>query len=110
MKRTVRTLLYSLSIIAILATAPMAFAQGKSNSSGSSFKPGSSMDGQSKKVKVNYKKQTDLDFEDTTIEGTAKNPFASMLMTRDQEFKQGFIKIRYDWHDQLIMSVSGLNQ
>jgi hypothetical protein len=110
MNTSVRTLLCSLWIVPLLATQSAAFAEGKSNSAGNGFKPGSSMDGQSRKVKVKYKEKTDLDFEDTTIEGTAKNPFASMLMSRDQEFKQGFIKIRYDWHDQLIMSVSGLNQ
>jgi hypothetical protein len=67
-------------------------------------------DNETKKFKVKYKDKTNVDFSDALIEGAAKNPFMSLIGTRDQEFGKGFIKIRYDWHDQLIISTSGLTQ
>ncbi len=73
-------------------------------------KTGASTTEQSRKVKIKYKDKTDVNFDDALIEGAAKNPFMSMISNRDQEFSKGFIKIRHDWHDQLIMSVSGLSQ
>lgn len=65
---------------------------------------------QSRKFKVKYKEKTNVDFSDALVEGSAKNPFMTMIGSRDQDFNRGFIKIRYDWHDALIMSVSGLGQ
>jgi hypothetical protein len=65
---------------------------------------------QSKKIKVKYKEKTSVDFSDALVEGSAKNPFMTMVSTRDQDFNNGFIKIRYNWHDALIMSTSGLGQ
>ncbi len=64
--------------------------------------------GQSKKIR--YKKDTKVDFDDELIEGGVKNPFQSMIGGRDGDNKSGFIKIRKEWHDQMIMSVNGLSQ
>ena len=72
--------------------------------------PSKSMEGETKRVKIKYKDKTNVDFSDALIEGAAKNPFMSMVGSRDQEFGKGFVKIRYNWHDQLIMSTSGLTQ
>lgn len=63
---------------------------------------------QSRRVK--FKKNTKVDFDDALIEGGVKNPFSTMIGGRDGEFNQGFIKIRREWHDQMIMSIHGLNQ
>jgi hypothetical protein len=68
----------------------------------------SSNQGQAKRIK--YKKDTKVDFEDELIEGGVKNPFSSMLNSRDGDNKTGFVRIRKEWHDQMIMSVNGLSQ
>lgn len=60
--------------------------------------------------KVKFKDKTELNFDAANIEGQAKNPFGSMITERDQDFNKGFIKLRYQWHDQMIMSTSGLSQ
>lgn len=64
--------------------------------------------GQAKRVK--FKKDTKVDFEDELIEGGVKNPFSSMINSREGENKSGFVRIRKEWHDQMIMSVNGLSQ
>lgn len=66
------------------------------------------VEGQSKKVK--FKKNTKVDFDDELIEGGVKNPFSPMIGGRDGDNKADFIKIRKEWHDQMIMSVNGLNK
>ena len=68
----------------------------------------SSNQGQAKRIK--YKKDTKVDFEDELIEGGVKNPFSSMINSRDGDNKTGFVRIRKEWHDQMIMSVNGLSQ
>ena len=67
----------------------------------------SSLEG-SKKVK--FKDKTEINFDAANIDGQVKNPFGTMVTDRDQDFNKGFIKLRYHWHDQMIMSVSGLSQ
>jgi hypothetical protein len=94
------TLLSSIANSASAAPAPKPAATS----------PSKSMEGETKRVKVKYKDKTNVDFSDALIEGAAKNPFMSMVGSRDQEFGKGFVKIRYNWHDQLIMSTSGLTQ
>ena len=64
--------------------------------------------GQAKRVK--FKKDTKVDFDDELIEGGVKNPFSSMINSRDGDNKSGFVRIRKEWHDQMIMSINGLNQ
>ena len=97
-------------LVLFCANSSTAFAQQKKPPAKSGSTMGASgYDSQSKKIKV-YKKETSVNFEDTAIDGSAKNPFLSMLGSRDPEFNKGFVKIRYNWHDQLIMSVSGLSQ
>jgi len=93
------------------------FCQDKKNQSGSSQSPPSSNSKknpseleQSKSIKFNSKSGSKLDFEDTNIEGAVKNPFSSLLNTRDQEFKKGFVKLRTQWHDQMVLGISGLSQ
>lgn len=60
--------------------------------------------------KVKFKDKTEVNFDDANIEGSVKNPFGTIVNSRDQAFNKGFIKLRYHWHDQMIMSVSGLSQ
>ena len=62
-----------------------------------------------KKFKVS-KDKTAVDFDEASIEGQAKNPFGSLLNSRDQDFNKGFIKLRYNWHDQMLISASGMSQ
>lgn len=59
--------------------------------------------------KVKYKDKTTVDFDEANIDGTVKNPFGSIVNSRDQDFDKGFIKLRYHWHDQMVMSLSGLS-
>jgi hypothetical protein len=89
----------------ILIAAPK---QGKSSKSSSKSSSESSLESGEKKVE--YKKNTKVDFDESTITGERKNPFATMLNSRDQEFNKGFINIRKNWHDKMIMSVQGLAQ
>lgn len=64
---------------------------------------------QSRKFKLS-KDKTNVDFEDANIDGMAKNPFGTYLNSRDQDFNRGFINIRKNWHDHMIMSVNGMTQ
>jgi hypothetical protein len=57
-------------------------------------RPTNSSDGQTKRVK--YKKDTKVNF--------------AMIGSRDGDNKTGFVKVRKEWHDQMIMSVNGLSQ
>jgi hypothetical protein len=98
-----RNILLSLYIVGAMATAAVATAADDNKEKASKTE-------QSRKFKVKYKQKTDVDFGDALVEGSAKNPFMSMIGDRDQDFNRGFVKIRYDWHDALIMSVSGLGQ
>lgn len=70
--------------------------------------PNSELEGQAKKVR--FKENTTVNFGDTVVKGQARNPFFSLVPTRDTNSNGGFIRIRYNWHDQQIMSVSGLSQ
>lgn len=94
---------------AVLSSSQAAFAQAKRPSAGSSgARPAPAGGEQSKKVK--FKDKTELNFEDAAIDGQIKNPFATLMNSRDQDFGGGFIKLRNNWHDQMIMSVNGLSQ
>ena len=59
--------------------------------------------------RVKFKDKTSVDFDDAAIDGSVKNPFGSIVNSRDQDFDKGFIKLRYHWHDQMVMSLSGLS-
>ena len=90
-------------LVAVFAV-PSAFGQkGRNDGKG---KP-SSLES-SKKVK--FKDKTEVNFDDANIEGSVKNPFGTIVNSRDQDINKGFIKLRYHWHDQMVMSVSGLSQ
>lgn len=56
---------------------------------------------------VKYKKKTEVNFDDATIEGSVRTPFGAGLGSRDQNFKNNFIKIRKNFHDQMLMSSGG---
>ena len=87
----------------------VAVAQSENSAGSNSSKAvNTSSQGQAKRIK--YKKDTKVDFDDELIEGGVKNPFQSTIGGRDGNMKQGFIKIRREWHDQMIMSVNGLSQ
>jgi hypothetical protein len=104
----VATLLGNLAVTTQSANAaPKSRTQGQMVASERSSKPASS-ETQAKRIK--YKKDTKVDFDDALIEGGVKNPFSSMVGSRDGENKAGFVKIRKEWHDQMIMSVNGLSQ
>lgn len=99
-----KTIVTIISIVFASAVAPqLALAKG-----GKAPARNSSME-QSKKFKIG-KDHTSVDFDDASIEGQAKNPFGSMLNSRDQDFNKGFIKLRYNWHDQMLISASGMSQ
>lgn len=63
----------------------------------------------SKRFKVG-KDQTKVDFDEASIEGQAKNPFGTMLNSREQDFNRGFIKLRYNWHDYMKLGAMGMSQ
>lgn len=52
----------------------------------------------------------EVDFDNADISGSARNPFNSLLSSREQENPGEFVRLRKHWHDQLILSVSGLSQ
>jgi hypothetical protein len=89
-----------------LSTAAMAQPEKKGGSNSSPAARAQSLE-PSKKVK--FKDKTSVDFDDANIDGSVKNPFGSIIQSRDQGFDKGFIKIRYNWHDQMVMSLSGLS-
>jgi hypothetical protein len=60
--------------------------------------------------KVKFKDKTEINFDDANIDGTFKSPFGTLLSNRDQDFNKGFIKLRTNWHDQMVTSVSGISQ
>jgi hypothetical protein len=60
--------------------------------------------------KVKFKDKTEINFDDTAIDGSFKSPFGTLMNNRDQDFNKGFIKLRTNWHDQMITSVSGISQ
>ena len=60
--------------------------------------------------RVKFKERTEVNFEDAHIDGSYKSPLAQMINERDQDFKRGFISIRQNWHDQMIISTSGLGR
>ncbi len=70
-------------------------------------KKASSLEGQGKSVK--YKNHTSIDMDEANIDGSFKAPFASSLEHKKEDFNSGFIKLRTDFHDQMIKSVSGLS-
>ena len=74
-------------------------------------KLGSSMEGEAKKFKVGgkVKDKKELDFNDASIDGSAKAPPGLGLGARDGEMPSDFVKIRYHWHDQMISSTSGFS-
>ena len=58
---------------------------------------------------VKYKKKTEVNFDDATIEGSVKTPDGLSLSSRDQKFDQNFIKIRKHFHDQILIGAGGLS-
>lgn len=79
------------------AKKPAAAAKGKSGLETSKrFKAG--------------KDQTKVDFDEAAIEGQAKNPFGTLLNSREQDFNRGFIKLRYNWHDYMKLGAMGMSQ
>jgi hypothetical protein len=60
--------------------------------------------------KIKFKEKTELNFDEANIDGTFKTPFGTLLNNRDQDFNKGFIKLRTNWHDQMVTSVSGISQ
>jgi hypothetical protein len=58
---------------------------------------------------VKYKKKTEVNFDDATIEGSVRTPFGQGLGSRDTNFKNNFIKVRKNFHDQMLMSSGGLS-
>lgn len=91
-----------LTAIALLLSSNVCLAQKKDAKKSNSLE-------QSKRFKVS-KDKTEVDFDDASIEGQAKNPFGTLLNSRDQDFNKGFIKLRYNWHDQMLISASGMSQ
>lgn len=75
-------------------------------------KKGSSLERQTviKNKKGGNADRTNVDFDEADITGQARNPFNSLLNARDQEGPGDFIRLRKHWHDQMIISVSGLSQ
>lgn len=94
----------SFAILPLLLSA-VATAQQKPRNETKS-KPGSL----ETSTKVKFKDKTEVNFDDANIEGSVKNPFGTIVNSRDQDINKGFIKLRYHWHDQMVMSVSGLSQ
>ena len=92
------------AIACAFGPASLAIAQKDRNTA----KPGRTTSLETSK-KVKYRDKTSVDFDAADIDGSAKNPFGTMVQSRDQDFNKGFIKLRYHWHDQMVMSLSGLS-
>jgi hypothetical protein len=96
-------LLKLVTILSVAAFSTSAFGQKSQNNAGTK----SSLD-VSKKIK--FKEKTEINFDDTNIDGNFKSPFGTLMSNRDQQFNKGFIKLRTNWHDQMVTSVSGISQ
>jgi hypothetical protein len=46
-----------------------------------------------------------INFDDATIMGDFKSPFASLLNSQDTSFDGGFAEMRTNWRDMLMISV-----
>ena len=91
-------------LVGLFLTSPSAYAQkGRNDGKGKQNSLESSK-------KVKFKDKTEVNFDDANIEGSVKNPFGTIVNSRDQDINKGFIKLRYHWHDQMVLSVSGLSQ
>lgn len=105
---------YLSGLLICVSVFVLVFSEAQASSSTKTSPPpsGRNVEGQAKKLKINtkYKKEMTVDFDAANIEGQAKNPFASMVSQRDPNINSGFVKLRTHWHDQMIMSVSGLSQ
>ena len=58
---------------------------------------------------VKYKKKTEVNFDDASIEGSVKTPFGMSINSRDQKFDKNFIKVRKHFHDQMLIGAGGLS-
>lgn len=94
-------------IVASATTVGTAEAQGKKKPAAAA-KRKSGLE-TSKRFKAG-KDQTKVDFDEAAIEGQAKNPFGTLLNSRDQDFNRGFIKLRYNWHDYMKLGAMGMSQ
>lgn len=61
------------------------------------------------KMKSGAKAQTEVDFDESLIEGQVRNPFGSLIGRRDPDMDGGFVRIRRKWHDMMVMSASSLS-
>lgn len=104
---TARVALAALAL-AVLPGAGTALAQKNAANGASSNSVGTQKSLETSK-RIKFKDKTTVDFDAANIEGTAKSPFGSIVNSRDQDFNKGFIKLRYHWHDQMVMSLSGLS-
>lgn len=89
-------------LTALVWTSPV-FAAGKGGGSGS----GSKSLENAKSVK--YKAKTEVNFDDATIEGSVRTPFGQGISSRDQKFDSNFVKIRKNFHDQMLLSTGGIS-
>jgi hypothetical protein len=102
--KSLQKALAATAIAFCVAAAPDAYAQKSRNTS----RPAKASSLEATK-RVKYKDKTSVDFDEAAIDGSVKNPFGSIVNSRDQDFDKGFIKLRYHWHDQMVMSLSGLS-
>lgn len=87
--------------LAIFTQANHALAAPKGGGSGSKSLESSKS--------VKYKAKTEVNFDDATIEGSVRTPFGQGISTRDQNFNRNFINVRKNFHDQMLLSTSGIS-
>mgnify|MGYP003146055323 CR=1 FL=1 len=60
---------------------------------------------QAEEPKIVYKEKTEIDFEALDIEGTTKKPRQALIMENTRAIFNPLIKIREEWHKEMIESL-----
>ena len=56
--------------------------------------------------KIQYKKKTEIDFEDVKVEGTLKRPHGSYILDKRGSSFNPLIKLKENWDQEMIDSVN----
>tara|TARA_Y100000034_G_C6880045_1_gene403116 strand:- start:934 stop:1188 length:255 start_codon:yes stop_codon:yes gene_type:complete len=56
--------------------------------------------------KIQYKKKTEIDFDDVTVEGALKRPHGAYLLDKRGSSFNPLIKLKENWDQEMIESVN----
>lgn len=87
---------FALALIALmwLGIAPVAFAQSDDESPGEEG------------TNVRYKKRTEIDFEDVSVDGELKKPHGAYLLDKRQSSFNPLIRLKENFNEEMVDSVN----